>query len=315
MRVDASHRGESESLQAAVTVHLPDDGAIRGPLCFAFPGSSYTRAYFDMKIPGHPGFSMAEYFNSLGLTLVACDHIGAGDSTLPAKAPPDLVAASNHCVVTRVRAILKGRAEPDVAKLACAPVVGIGHSMGGHLVTRQQANHGSFGAIAVLGWSAQETRRRNSDGEPMTADALAQLGLTGERPEPQRSWPGGLPPGYDFESPRSDSARWFFYPDDLPAAVVAADEAAVGPVAPAVHQNFPTPGFGRDAAAKVDVPVFLAFGAREVTADAGSEPKFYPGAPEITLVRLAGSSHCHNFAPDRHRLWERLARWCTGHAG
>jgi hypothetical protein len=103
--------------------------------------------------------------------------------------------------------------------------------------------------------------------------------------------------------------RWAFYPDAVAVAVAVADEDAMGVIAPGVAR-FSEPGFGRAAASKVDVPIFLAFGElRDIAADPHLEPSFYPHTRDVTLHIVPDSAHCHNFAPSRRRLWERLALW------
>ncbi|HWH19740.1 MAG TPA: alpha/beta fold hydrolase, partial [Solirubrobacterales bacterium] len=267
-------------------------------------GASYTREYFDVPVPG---YSMADHFTGRGFTLVALDHLGSGESSWPAAASPDLVAAANDRAVAVILATARQEVIPGGAT-----VIGIGHSMGGQLVTRQQADHRTFAAIAVLGWSATHTIIRAADGSLLTSvpDSEREPAIAdAEVVTPERF--RDLPPGYLYTRPRSALARWAFYPDDLDPAVIAADEAAIGVVAPGVYaaDGFSSPGFGLDSARRVDVPVLLAFGDRDTTPDAAAEPSFYPAAPEITLVRLPGSSHCHNFAPSRVRLWDRLLAW------
>jgi hypothetical protein len=40
-----------------------------------------------------------------------------------------------------------------------------------------------------------------------------------------------------------------------------------------------------------------------------AEPAFYKSSNDITLLRLPRTGHCHNFAPTRHLLWDRLDGW------
>jgi hypothetical protein len=293
----------------AATVHVPERPRPDSPVYFAFAGASYTREYFDVAVPG---YSMAAHFAARGVTLVALDHLGSGESSWPAAVPPDLVAAANDRAVAGIIAAAAEREDLSAAIPSGAAALGIGHSMGGHLVTRQQANHETFAAIAVLGWSATHTIIRAADGSLLTSlpDSEREPDRAAAEPiVPQRF--RDLPPGYLYPRPRSALARWAFYPDDLDPAVIAADEAAIGVVAAGVYaeDGFSSPGFGLAAARRVEVPLFLAFGDRDTTPDAGAEPALYPAAPHVTLFRLPGSSHCHNFAPTRARLWDRLLAW------
>ena len=208
-----------DPLEVAATIHPAAGRARAHPVYFAFAGASYTRAYFDVPVPG---YSMAAYFTARGFTLVALDHLGSGESSWPAAAPPDLIAAANDRAVAGVLATV--REDPRTAIPGDGPVLGIGHSMGGHLVTRQQADHRTFAAIAVLGWSATHTIIRAADGSLLTslADSEREPADASRPVVPERF--RDLPPGYLYTRPRSALARWAFYPDGLDPAVIAADE-------------------------------------------------------------------------------------------
>jgi pimeloyl-ACP methyl ester carboxylesterase len=107
----------------------------------------------------------------------------------------------------------------------------------------------------------------------------------------------------------SEEVLRIFHLDDVPAPVVEADLAAsgqrVGAVTcvPMVQQAF------AEDAAKIDVPVFLGFGERDISPDPWQEPAGYRSSPDVTLHMLAGSAHCHNYAATRMRQWDRIAAW------
>jgi hypothetical protein len=61
--------------------------------------------------------------------------------------------------------------------------------------------------------------------------------------------------------------------------------------------------------------VLLAYGATDLSPDPLAEVATYPAAPDITLLRLANSAHCHNLSPDRELLWSRLLGWTREVAG
>ncbi|MEU0950693.1 hypothetical protein ABZ379_50040 [Streptomyces canus] len=70
-----------------------------------------------------------------------------------------------------------------------------------------------------------------------------------------------------------------------------------------------TPGLVAPFAARIDVPVFLAFGEHDVSEDPKAETAGYPHSPDITLVVMPEMAHMHNFAATRMRLWQRFADW------
>ena len=70
-----------------------------------------------------------------------------------------------------------------------------------------------------------------------------------------------------------------------------------------------TPGLARPFADRISQPVFLAFGATDVSADPRHEPAGYPASSDITLVVIPEMAHMHNFAGTRTRLWDRFYAW------
>src|SRR6202008_3200049 len=73
-------------------------------------------------------------------------------------------------------------------------------------------------------------------------------------------------------------------------------------------------GFVAAEAAAVDVPVFLAYGARDVSADPAAEPMAFVQAEDVTLIVVPRMAHMHNFASTRHQLWDALSAWATERA-
>ena len=102
----------------------------------------------------------------------------------------------------------------------------------------------------------------------------------------------------------------WFHLDDVPPAVVEADTASTLTVVPRrCAATSMVPGVAIEAAAKIEVPVLLAYGDVDVSPQPRAEPGFFPASRDITLFLLRDSGHCHNMAGTRHVLWDRLARW------
>src|SRR5437899_7096531 len=74
-----------EPVYLAASVHLPDlAAAAPRAVLICWPGGSYARAYWDMRIAGFPGYSFAEHMTAQGLVVLATDHLGVGASSKPA---------------------------------------------------------------------------------------------------------------------------------------------------------------------------------------------------------------------------------------
>jgi pimeloyl-ACP methyl ester carboxylesterase len=92
--------------------------------------------------------------------------------------------------------------------------------------------------------------------------------------------------------------------------VIDADTAVQSRVPLRAAAEVTTPGMVEQYARRVDVPVFLAFGAAlDVSPNPYAEPTNYTGSPDVTLHLVPNSGHCHNFASHRTQLWDRIATW------
>ena len=305
-------------LHTAVTVHLPDVIAGPLPVIFAFPGGGYGRRYFDIR--ARPGYSQAEYHTARGTAVVACDHLFVGDS-----AQPDIfsltwenLAAANHVTTQAVLSGLReGTLIDQLPALTTSAVVAVGQSMGGCLLTVQQANHRTYDAVGFLGWSGIFTNfpaprsgritwpypARGTDLRPLAATVLGKVG------------------------PDTEHARYcFHWPDEDPAlvepdietfkpyrGVVRGDESTPwgSATVPACAVTMMTSGAVAAEAAAIDVPVLVGSGERDTVPDPWAEPTAYRASGNVEVAVFPRMAHMHNFAHTRELLWatiERLAR-------
>ena len=295
------------------TVHLPDDVGGAVTVVFGYPGGGYGRRYFHMVAV--PGYSQAEHHTGQGMVVVACDHLGVGDSSQPDtfELSYERLAAANDATATEVLSRLADGALVDgVAPLEIGGVVGIGQSMGGCLLTVQQANHRTFDGVGFLGWSAIETNFPARDGTRLTY------------PMPPR--------GTDLRpvaaqllgvvAPDPDHYRYCFHWEDEDPALMEADLESYRPytgvtrgdaatpwgsaTVPACAVTMMTPGAVAAEAAAIDVPVLVGCGDRDVVADPYAEPKAYSSSPEVRVVVVPTMAHMHNFARTREVMWSAI---------
>jgi hypothetical protein len=200
-----------------------------------------------------------------------------------------VLATANHAAVTDIIARMATGAVDGVPPVTCARTVGIGHSLGGHLVTAQQSLFADYERIAVLGSSF-----------------LRDLSLDQGRTLAEQRSAGGYEGGYLHIS-RSE-LRAQHHADDVPDDVLAAADALVtvlprtAAATALASQLVVKHPFG------VSAPVFLAFGDPDVSDDPRAEVAVY-GSSDTTLFLLPASAHCHNMAGTRQMLWNRLAQW------
>lgn len=279
---------------------------------FAFPGGGYTKTYFDMEIPGYPGYSMARYLADHGFIVVACDNLGAGESSRPQ--PSSLLTwramvDANQAAVTAIMDQLRvGSLLTRTGPVHDCRLLGVGHSLGAGLVTTQQAVHGTFDALVVLGRAIMGTHipapPEDGGAEPTWKSGMLQ------RDEFEDT--SYLVDGYNYQPRRTPWQRYLFYWDDVPEAVLAADEAA-GTTFPveAARALAARNGPNAQAAAAVRVPILLGFGERDVVRDPRAEVPAYESATDLQLIVVPRSAHCHNLASSRHWLWDRMIRWAN----
>jgi pimeloyl-ACP methyl ester carboxylesterase len=265
-------------------------------------------------MPGSATGGQAGWHTDRGWIFVACDHLGVGDSTVPAGnvLTYEKVARANKATVDDVMTQLEGGqlGRP----VAGATKLGVGHSMGGCFTIVLQGQHGSFDGIASLGFSAIHTVVPSRPGAPETP------------------WPW-IPRGADLDAPMVVNATamaastasptehplaWAFHYDDVPADIVAADLAAPTEEEPPPWRSATTPpcailmvapGTVATEAAAITVPVFVGVGERDVVPDPWMEPKAYKSATDITAFVCPRMAHMHNFAGTRELLWRRLHLW------
>ncbi len=321
----------------AVTVFVPEAGALADPpvVCFAFPGGGYCRRYFSFDMPGSSGGGQAGWHVDRGWIIVACDHLGFGDSTVPDgnALNYDNVALGNRATVEAVMAKLEsGTLIDGYPAVLGATKLGIGQSMGGCFTIVLQGHHGTFDGIASLGYSGIHTVVPTRPGAPPAAWPWVFRGSDLDNPKIMNQQAIGAAAGPALAGPESlsDAASagehpfaWSFHYDDVPADIVAADMAASsgaadGPLPrwrsaaiPPCGIYMVAPGTVATEAASITVPVLIATGERDVVPNPWMEPTAFKSATDITVFVCARMGHMHNFAGTRHQFWERIHTWGT----
>jgi hypothetical protein len=253
----------------------------------------------------HGNYSMARYLADRGFVVVTIDHAGIGESSRPQDGyalTPQVLADVNAAAIASVadglrRGTLTGKL-PPLPNLAS---IGVGHSAGAGLTVHQQADHRTHAALALLGYHGR--------------------GLPSHLNDEERSLAGD-PDGVRREIARLVRAR---YGDPLPVLPRGSSQLLVaGPMPEAVHAALVAartnllalaglssmiPGSYGPALAVVEVPVFLGLGSLDLTDSTHEVPRQFAASRDVSLFVLEGSGHNHNVAPNRERLWDRLARW------
>ena len=259
-------------------------------------GGSYDKRYFHVEIPGHPGYSTARYLADFGNIVLVPDHLGMGESTrVPTqkKATRHIAALANHAAVSQFYARLQaGDLHPDLPAISDFVKIGGGHSMGGMQTIVQQAAHRTYEGVMILGYTAQGVHFTMGGKRLRAADFLP---------------PEGTSP--DYTTNDRAKLREGFHWEDVPAEVVAADDAIAAETAASIGLDSIRTGIVVEDAAKIDVPVYLCLGERDVSPDPHAEESYFKSSTDFTLHILPRSAHCQNFASTRHEMWDRMHAW------
>jgi pimeloyl-ACP methyl ester carboxylesterase len=257
-----------------------------------WPGGSYDRRYWQFDAV--PGYSFADYMAARGFAVLAADHLGTGASSRPI----DVDGVDIACLAAAAAEVARQLRH----QFPGVPLVGVGHSLGGCVTVVAQAEHRCYDAIANLGYTHGEK-------DAVAADVGDAGGARAVAVEQAKAFFEDWDAGY-ATAPREPNRAWL-YTSDTPAQVVAADDATVTPWPRQTYVDGLLAGYGGPFAAKVQSDVFLGFGEHDIPDRPHDDVSFYAGSPDVTLFVLAGAAHCHNFAPTRAQLWERLGRWAA----
>lgn len=315
IRIDVSEAAPNRMpAEIAATVHLPPGAPVGVLICW--PGGSYGRNYWQFEAPGHTGYSFAERLVQRGYLVIAADHLGVGRSTKPANGDLltlDAMARAGAHFVHEARKMLgAGTLLPDLAAITGVPVVGIGHSMGGCLVTIQQAIGGCYDAIVSLGYThgskdaASGNQVSSADVDAADRAAARAIAVTQAKLFFGDTWDDVY-----GTIDRPAHHGWLHGPD-VPADLIAVDDTFDEPWPRESYVHALMPGATVGFAAQVTGPVFLGFGEHDVPPQPRDDVAFYTGSDDITLFILPGSYHCSNFAPRRFELWDRIESWIRG---
>lgn len=291
-------------ISIAAWLFLPDDlhklGA-KPVVMTLLSGGSYDKRYFHCEIPGHAGYSAAEHLAALGNIVLVPDHLGVGDSSKAVdqkQASRQIVALAGHAAMKQCYQRLRlGSLHLALPAIADFVKVGVGHSMGGMLLITQQAEHATYDAVMILGYALLGAHL-TINGKVIRADASRG----NESPD-------------DYMQGSREFLRETFHWHDVPPDIVAFDDSLAVPTPSRIGMEALQSSRVALDAARIEAPVFLCMGERDVSPDAWTEPAFYRRSRDISLRVLPQSGHCHNFATTRRQLWDRMHRWAGPVAG
>jgi alpha-beta hydrolase superfamily lysophospholipase len=305
----AGHLSGVTTLAASVTLPERLDPA-SATVAFCFPGGGMTRRYYELGEPFGP-YDMAAALARAGLIVIAIDHPGIGQSDTPDDPwalVPEAVATIDATAAAAALGLLhSGGLLPALSPIMRTVAVGLGHSMGGLLVTYQQAQHRLYDGLVVLGHSGAGLPSALGPAEHAVAgDPAACRTHIVELAKSRFGEP--LPPSHTATSE-------FLVGPSLPPEAVAAAETAADRLLACCGLTSMIPGSHDAELAAIDVPVFVGLAEHDIGGPTHRAPQWYTACRDLTLHVLPAAHHNANLAPTRNELWTRIARWCAAVPG
>jgi pimeloyl-ACP methyl ester carboxylesterase len=182
--------------------------------------------------------------------------------------------------------------------------------MGGCLLVVQQANHATFDAIAVLGYSAIHTHAPGT-APHLTEQAKHLPPATPVTADPSPDYPEDIPPGYGWGGrPRTregyaefmrSAGFWGNNWDDVELDVAFPASLQWRSTTPPIASSLLQPGIVSRYAARVTTPVLAAMGERDVVPDPHAEASAYCASNDVSVYVVPRMGHNHNLASTRGR--------------
>jgi pimeloyl-ACP methyl ester carboxylesterase len=286
---------EAGSATIAATLFVPASPLPAKPIAlFCFPGGGMARRYFDLDQA-----SFAAAMAARGFITATFDHPGIGESTTTIEGfalTADIIAEAGAQAGRALQQQLQnGTAAPHLPPLPNLTILGVGHSMGGMIVTMQQAAYRPYAALALLGFSTH--------------------GLPGVLTPPEREIAArATRTATDYAT----LARLRFG-TPLPVIPARANGAAAlteasAPLLAVSALQSMLPGNIAPQAAAIDVPVFLAVGDRDIAGPPETIPAAFTSAPGVKLYVMPDAGHHPFIAPSAPLLYAELAAWASNAA-
>ena len=296
-------------LNMAVTIHFPRHRVEPAVLLVCLPGGGMNRRFFDLMPPATNGprdasFSFARQMAACGFIVALIDHLGIGESSRPKDGfalSGDVLARATHYVLGAVNT----RVQTHYGASAAQPcTIGVGHSMGALVTVLQQAQHRSYQAIALLGFSTHGLPTYVP--QPLHSLARDPRALRAQLPQLAKRM---------FKEPypyleRTSESRGMFAGDRADMRGIAALHLLrEEPILPLPSWHSMLPGNVAHEAASIDVPVFIGLGDRDIVGPPKEVPSAFARSPRVELQVIPESGHSLFLFAARFTLFEALAVW------
>ena len=313
------------ALSVAADIYMPPH--LRSPptALFCLPGGALTRAYYDLLpdpgpqsdhgLPSDPSpgfaqpaadFSFARSLAARGFIVVTLDPLGTGGSSRPLNGfelTPDVLIEANAAAVDRICRDLRAGAVPGSSPLTDnLRTIGVGHSLGAMLTVMQQAREPRNAALILLGYGTRGLSPALSPEEAVFADDPTGARQNVVRLARARS-------SEPYPAINSPQGRGFFAGKGADRRAVEALQSARTELLITAGLFAMIPGSSAPECARLNVPILLAVGDQDIAGPPHEIPASFPASPDVTLLVLPATGHCHFLFASRRHLFARASDW------
>ena len=299
----------------AVEIFWPSEFSTKQPpeqVLFCKPGGAMNRHYFSLVAEQDYTHSFAHYMVARNRIVVSVDHLGVGESSIPAdgyELTLEVLTAANHAAVHQtLKALANGEISEELPALADLSSIGVGHSMGAMLTVVQQHRHSSYEGLILLGFCNRgipdilndEQKAYIDDSESVRRDAVSLTRQYFPEPYVHNTRDRGAVSGKPNKSSVSDIAKQAVAKTEAPLLAVGGMMSLIpGSIGPEMKN--------------IQVPVFLGIGDRDLIESPHTVPAEFPACKDISLMVLPQTGHNHFLYPNCESFFARMHGWLNSH--
>lgn len=259
---------------------------------FCLPGGGSSAAYFDLS----RDHSFVERMLHFGYNVIVMDCPGTATNALP----DNTAFISPRKMADHIASALSKWLESGSLKKS--PVIGVGHSMGGMLITLMQARHKSFQAIAMFGssaggleWGLSEDEKKYIDQEESFSKDIEKLTIKkfGR---------------YFTPAPAGPSGKSITFGGETPELTQRLRDASCELYCAGGMMSMTRGSFKTEVEA-IDMPIFFAFGDHDIGIPPSDAPRDYINAASTDLIVLENTGHNHFAFSSISTLCKSLDSW------
>lgn len=259
------------------------------PLLFCLSGGGLTRDYFDLA----PYYSFATRMTERGYSVITMDHPGIASNALPTShpyfTPRDAATYLNQALNQWI---------------GNAPVIGIGHSMGGMMIMLMQGAHGSFSGLGLFGssaggldWGLSEHEKQYINQEANFKSDLEKLALA----------KFGGPYSRASGGPSGESITFGGETTELTKRLreISCEMNSASAMMSMMRGSFKT------EVEAITVPLLFAFGDHDIGIPPKDVPKDFINAKSAEVIILENTGHNHFAFKSIETLCKKLDHWAS----